>query len=168
MPWLIAAHATGATLALLLGAYNLRHRPKGDRTHRLVGRVWVVAMYWTVLSSFWIKELHPGHFSWIHGLSVFTFCTLTIGLWAARTGRIEHHRGFMTGSYFGLLGAFAGAVTVPVRRIPQLAVHHPVALAAASALCVLAAAAIVRACRGRGVPSTFSESAQPVPAHSGA
>ncbi|MDP9391094.1 MAG: hypothetical protein M3P89_06865 [Actinomycetota bacterium] len=57
-------------------------RTRGDRAHRLVGRVWVVAMYWTVLSSFFIKQLDPGHFSWIHGLSAFTFLTLTLGTWA--------------------------------------------------------------------------------------
>jgi uncharacterized membrane protein len=139
----VAAHATSATVALLLGAYNLRRRPKGDRTHRRIGRVWVIAMYWTVLSSFAIKELRPGHYSWIHGLSLFTFVTLTIGLWAALTGRVRLHRQFITGSYLGLLGAFVGAVAVPVRQIPQLAVHHPVELTLIAAGCVLAAAAII-------------------------
>ncbi len=97
-------------MALVLGAYNLIHRPKGDRRHRLIGRVWVVAMYWTVLSSFAIRELRPGHFSWIHGLSLFTFVTLSIGLWAALTHRVRLHRQFITGSYLGLVGAFIGAV----------------------------------------------------------
>lgn len=96
--------------------YNLMPVPKGDRAHRLVGRIWVLAMYWTVLSSFLIIELRPGHYSWIHGLSLFTFGTLSTGLWAALTGRIRLHPGLMTGSYFGLLGAFVGAVAVPVRR----------------------------------------------------
>jgi uncharacterized membrane protein len=129
---LIAVHAIGASLALLLGAVNLVRKPKGDRAHRIVGRVWVVSMYWTVLSSFFIRELNPGSFSWIHGLSVFTFVTLTIGLWAAMTGRTETHRGFMRGSYFGTVGAFVGASVVPQRAIPQLAVHHPVLLSAAA------------------------------------
>ncbi|HJQ44538.1 MAG TPA: DUF2306 domain-containing protein [Jatrophihabitantaceae bacterium] len=159
MGWLIAAHASGASIALLLGAYNLLHRPKGDLTHRRVGRIWVVAMYWTVVSSFWIKELHPGHFSWIHGLSVFTFCTLTIGLWAARTGRIKQHRDFMTGSYFGLVGAFLGAVTVPVRAIPQLAVHYPELLAVATAGCATVAAAVIRLCRSG--PAEVASPAEP-------
>lgn len=128
---LIAVHAIGAFLALALGAVNLR-RPKGDRSHRIVGRVWVVSMYWTVLSSFFIRELNPGGFSWIHGLSVFTFVTLTIGLWAAMTGRIQTHRGFMRGSYFGTVGAFIGATVVPQRDIPQLAVHNPMLLSMAA------------------------------------
>jgi len=37
-------------------------------------------MYWTIISSFFIQQLRPGHFSWIHGLSVFTFVTLSMGL----------------------------------------------------------------------------------------
>ncbi|HET7328131.1 MAG TPA: DUF2306 domain-containing protein, partial [Nocardioidaceae bacterium] len=125
---LVAAHALGASLALLLGAVNLLRRTKGDRPHRMIGRVWVVSMYWTVLSSFFIRELDPGGFSWIHGLSVFTFVTLTIGLWAAMTGRIQTHRGFMRGSYLGAVGAFVGATVVPQRDIPQLAVDHPMLL----------------------------------------
>src|SRR5262249_40434745 len=106
----IVPHAVGAAVALVLGAYNLIRRTKGDRRHRWIGRVWVIAMYWTVLSSFAIRELRPGHFSWIHGLSLFTFVTLSIGLWAALTHRVGLHRRFMTGSYLGLVGAFIGAV----------------------------------------------------------
>ena len=132
MPVLIAMHAIGASLALLLGAVNLVRQPQGDRPHRIIGRVWVVSMYGTILSSFFIRELNPGGFSWIHGLSVFTFATMTIGLWAAMTGRIQRHRGFMRGSYFGTVGAFVGATVVPQRAIPQLAVHHPLLLSVAA------------------------------------
>jgi uncharacterized membrane protein len=141
----IALHAGGATLALVLGAYNLIRRTKGDRPHRWVGRVWVGAMYWTILSSFTIQELRPGHFSWIHGLSVFTLVTLSIGLWAGMTRRIQTHRRFMTGSYFGLLGAFAGAVAVPQRQIPQWTIHEPAGLALGLTVCLLTAAAVILA-----------------------
>jgi uncharacterized membrane protein len=148
IPWLIPLHASGATIAMVLGAYQLIRRVKGDRRHRTIGAVWVVAMYWTTISSFFIQELNPGHFSWIHGLSAFTFFTLTIGLWMGvtsrgRPGRARHHRGFMTGSYLGLLGAFVGAVVVPVRDIPQWAVHQPLTLAGAALGCVAVAAAVI-------------------------
>jgi uncharacterized membrane protein len=148
----IALHAGGATIAMALGAYNLVRCTRGDRAHRLVGRVWVVAMYWTVLSSFVIKELRPGHFSWIHGLSVFTFGTLSIGLWAGVTGRVRTHRNFMTGSYFGLLGAFVGAVVVPVRRIPQWFLHEPAGLALGAAVSLLLAGVVIALSR-RGGPA---------------
>ena len=144
---LIAAHAAGASLALVLGAWQLLRRPRGDRAHRRVGRVWVVAMYWTVLSSFFITELEPGHFSWIHGLSALTFVTLTAGTWAAVLGRIAVHRQFMTGSYLGLLGAFAGAVAVPSRDIPPLLVHRPVVFTVAVLAVLVASATVVALCR---------------------
>jgi uncharacterized membrane protein len=139
----IALHAGGATIAMALGAYNLIRRTKGDRAHRWVGRVWTVAMYWTILSSFAIRELRPGRFSWIHGLSAFTFVTLTIGVWAAMTHRVAVHRNFMTGSYFGLIGAFVGAVVVPARQVPQWVVHEPAGLALGAAACLLLAGAVI-------------------------
>ncbi len=153
MGWVIPAHAAGATIALLLGGYNLRHRPKGDRIHRRVGRVWVIAMYWTVFSSFAIKDLRPGHYSWIHALSLFTFVTLTIGLWAALTRRVRLHRQFITGSYLGLVGAFVGAIAVPVRHVPQWAVHQPLSLILAGAGCAIASVAAIALSR-RSRPAT--------------
>jgi uncharacterized membrane protein len=152
MAWLIPLHAAGATIAMVLGAYQLFRRIKGDRRHRVLGRVWVVAMYWVIISSFFVKELRPGHFSWIHGLSIFSFGTLSIGLWAALTGRTRVHRGMMTGTYFGLLGAFIGAVVVPVRQIPQWAVHQPLMLTLGALACVGAAAAII-VLSGRPAPA---------------
>ena len=100
-------------------------------------------MYWTVVSSFAIKVLRPGHYSWIHALSVFTFGTLTIGLWAALTHRVQLHRRFMTGSYLGLVGAFVGAVAIPARQVPQWAVHRPLGLAIAVSGCVVVAATLI-------------------------
>lgn len=146
---LIAVHAVGAALALLLGPINLLRRTKGDRPHRLIGGVWVIAMYWTVLTSFFVGELNPGHFSWLHGLSTFTFVTVSIGLWAAMTGRITLHRSFMRGSYLGLLAAFIFAASVPSRDIPQLAVHRPLLLTVSVVGIVLVAAAVVATARRR-------------------
>jgi uncharacterized membrane protein len=128
----------------MLGAYNLCAAAPGDGPHRRVGRIWMAAMYVTVLSSFFIRELRPGHFSWIHGLSVFTFVTLTIALWAALTHRIQTHRNFVIGSYFGLVGAFVGAVVVPVRYIPQAIMHRPAEVALALLGVAVVAVTLVR------------------------
>ncbi|QOT15450.1 DUF2306 domain-containing protein [Paenarthrobacter sp. YJN-5] len=120
---LIAVHAVAASYALIFGAVNLLRRTKSGSLHRIVGRIWVVAMYIVVLTSFGIRTIDGG-FNWLHALSALTFCTLTAGLWAVRTGNIRAHRSFMTGSYFGLIGAFVGVLAVPSRRIPQLAFHE--------------------------------------------
>src|SRR3954467_1861847 len=122
---LIAAHAAGAALALMLGGYVVVRRPKGDRLHRRLGRVWVVTMYWVAFSSFGITQLTPGHFSWIHGLSAWTIVSLTVAVWAAKTGRIRMHRQYMVGSYLGLVGAGLAATAFPIRLVPQTILHAP-------------------------------------------
>lgn len=140
---LIAAHAAGATLAVLLGGYLVLRRRKGDLLHRRVGRIWMVDMYWVVFSSFGIKRLDPGHFSWIHGLSAWTFVSLTMALWAARAHRLDQHRAWVVGTYLGLLGAGIAAVAFPVRMVPQTAVQHPLWLLGAVAGVTALAAVLV-------------------------
>src|SRR3954452_7348286 len=128
---LIALHALGATFSLAVGALVMLRRKKGDLAHRRVGRIWLAAMYWTAGSSFGIRALHPGHLSWIHGLSAWTLVSLTVAWWAARTHRRKLHRDFVVGSYFGLVGAGLAATAFPVRLVPQLLVHEPLVFAAA-------------------------------------
>jgi uncharacterized membrane protein len=118
---LIAIHALAATFALLFGAFQL-FRKKGTRPHKIIGRVWVLAMYTVIFTSFGITTLNGG-FSWLHGLSLLTLITVSIGLYAVFKGNIASHKAFMQGSYFGLLGAFIGVIAVPSRRIPQMAMH---------------------------------------------
>jgi uncharacterized membrane protein len=155
---LIAAHATGALLALVLGTVMVVRR-KGDRSHRRIDRVWMVLMYWVVLSSFGITRLDPGHFSWIHGLSAWTFISLTMAWRGARKGDVRQHRGWAVGSYCGLLGAFAGAVAAPVRLIPRTVVHQPVTAAVATVLVGLVALGIVKAAGLRRFRRTRGEQA---------
>jgi uncharacterized membrane protein len=147
MGWtpLIAAHAAGATLALMLGAYVVLRRRKGDLLHRRLGVVWVVTMYWVAVSSFGIQELSPGHFTWIHALSAWTIVSLTVAVWAAMTHRVRTHRRYVVGSYLGLVGAGIAATAFPVRLVPQTVVHHPAALLVAVAGIALLATGIVRA-----------------------
>ena len=140
---LIAAHAIGATLALMLGGYVVLRRPTGDLRHRRLGRVWVLTMYWVAFSSFGIQQLTPGHFSWIHGLSAWTIVSLTISVWAARTGRIRTHRQYMVGTYLGLVGAGIAAGAFPVRLVPQTLMHAPLLTAVVVANLALVTAAIV-------------------------
>lgn len=124
-PWtavLIVVHAVAASYSLLFGAVQLLRRTKGGKAHRIIGRIWVIAMYVVVLTSFGITTISGG-FGWLHGLSLLTFCTVSVGVWAAVKRRIHSHKSFMQGSYFGVLGAFIGVIVVPERRIPQMAVH---------------------------------------------
>ncbi len=90
---LVATHATAAGLGLLLGAYQLLRRVKGDRRHRVAGWVWVLAMTYVATSSFGIRELAGGRFSLLHALSVVTLVSLVLGILAARRGDVRRHRG---------------------------------------------------------------------------
>ena len=149
MTWslLLATHAFAASVALPLGAWQLFRPTKGDHQHRLLGRTWVVLMLYVSFTSFWIKELNPGEFSYIHILSVVTIVTVSLGVLAAVRGDIKSHRGNMTGSWIGLLGAFIGAVAVPVRHIPTFVVTEPAQAFAAFVAVLITTAVIVTAAK---------------------
>ncbi|WP_342025053.1 DUF2306 domain-containing protein [Arthrobacter citreus] len=124
MDWnpFIATHAVAALYALALGPINILRRRR-DRTHRMLGYTWAGAMYFVCLSSFWIVS--DGHFSWLHGLSVFTTVTVSLGILAAVRRNIRWHMMNMIGSYIGLLTAFIFATIVPSRNIPRLLASDP-------------------------------------------
>lgn len=145
-PWtlLIAVHAAGATLAVVLGGYLLVRRRKGDLLHRRVGRIWMADMYWVAFSSFGIQRLSPGHFTWIHGLSAWTVVSLSMAIWAARTHRMPQHRAWVVGTYSGLVGAGIAAVAFPQRLVPQTAVHDPWLLLASLVGATATAAGVIQ------------------------
>ncbi len=105
MIWL---HLIMALLALGLGMTNLV-LAKGGLRHRIFGWCWMAVMLGVTLSSFAIRELNDGDFSWIHGLTIWTLCSMFIAIYAIRKGRIRTHAGFMTGTMMGVIiaGAFA-------------------------------------------------------------
>lgn len=144
---LIAMHALGATFAAATGAIVLLTPRKGDFAHRRLGLAWMTAMYWTALSSFGIRELRPGHFSFIHLLSLWTLISLTVALWAAVTGRGALHKRWVLGTYAGLVAAGIAAMAFPQRLAPQLMVHHPLVFTAAGLGASLAAVGVALACR---------------------
>ncbi|MDP9391095.1 MAG: hypothetical protein M3P89_06870 [Actinomycetota bacterium] len=54
----------------------------------------------------------------------------------------------MRGSYLGLIGAFLGAVVMPLRDIPQLLIHRPLILAAATCAVAVSTVTVVAVCTG--------------------
>jgi uncharacterized membrane protein len=114
---LLVSHVVAALLVLAIGPVQIFRRRR-DRIHRTMGLLWVAAMYYVCVSSFWIVS--EGHFTWLHGLSAFTLLTVTLGLMGAIRRNIRSHRGNMVGSYIGIAVAFAFAVGAPGRAIPRL------------------------------------------------
>lgn len=106
----IALHLIAAIPALLLGLIMLV-LPKGTPRHKWTGRVWVLLIAVTSLSTIWIGEIDEGGgYSVIHLLSIWTLISVTLAIYFIRRGNRSAHRGFMVGTYLGLLGAAAGAL----------------------------------------------------------
>jgi uncharacterized membrane protein len=140
---LLAAHATTALVCLGLGAQVLLRRRKGDAAHRVAGWCWAAGMAFVATSSFAIRDLREGRLSFLHALSVVTLVSLALGIGAARRHDVPAHRASMRGSYFGLVGAFVGAVAVPGRVIPTFVVTEPLGAAAAAAAVAATTAALI-------------------------
>ena len=162
-PWtlLLVSHVVAALASVLLGGLQVLRRPHGDTRHRVLGRAWVVLILWTAVTSFWIRHIADGAFSWLHVLSVVTLVTVTLGVVNARRGRIQAHRGNMVGSWLGAVGAMLAATAIPGRMIPTYAVAEPggaVAFALSvlvmTVLLVLAGARLARVVDGRAARRT--------------
>lgn len=112
-------------VCLTSGAHVLLRRAKGDAAHRAAGWCWVTGMVFVATSSFAIRDLRDGRLSLLHVLSAVTLISMLLGSRAARRHNRVSHQAKMRGSYFGLVGAFVGAVAVPDRALPTLTVTHP-------------------------------------------
>jgi uncharacterized membrane protein len=136
---LLVSHVVAALFVLAIGPLQIFRRRR-DRIHRTMGLLWVAAMYYVCVSSFWIVS--EGHFTWLHGLSAFTFLTVTLGLIGAIRRNIASHRGNMVGSYIGIAVAFAFAVGAPGRAIPRLLAEDAPTVVYVAGLVVLSVAVV--------------------------
>ena len=101
-------HVAAAVTALALGAAVLR-RSKGDRRHRISGRVYVVCMLVVNIAAL-ITYKETGQFGAFHALAIASLLTLAAGvmpffLGFRGPGHVERHAYFMSWSYVGLVGA---------------------------------------------------------------
>jgi len=113
-PVLVQLHAVAALAAFGLGLWQLA-APKGTRPHRALGWGWAALMALVALSSFGISTRGPGHFSWIHAISLFTLVMLPVALGHARRGRIRQHGWSMLGLFVGALMIAGGFTLLPGR-----------------------------------------------------
>jgi uncharacterized membrane protein len=111
-----AGHVVAAVSALVAGAAVLL-RPKGTRTHRRIGTVYVVAL---VLVNVAALSLHRENaFGVFHALAVASLVTIAVGLSPLLRGKrsepvIATHAYCMTWSYAGLVAAGCGQLAVAV------------------------------------------------------
>lgn len=115
IPVVIWLHILTILVALVLTPPMLLRR-RGDRSHRLFGTVWVVAMLLTAALSLFIHVSGPGRFSIIHILSIFTLVQVPL-LWrAARRHDVRRHRRGVYGMVSGAL-LIAGFFTFSAHRL---------------------------------------------------
>lgn len=105
-PPVLGFHIACALLAMVLGAWLLARR-KGTAFHRGLGRLWVVLMVCTSVTSFPIQA--HGHLSALHLLSVISLLAVAAALVGAWRRNLALHRKSMMGAYAGLViaGLFA-------------------------------------------------------------
>jgi uncharacterized membrane protein len=115
VPLFVWLHLATIGVAMALTPTMLLRR-RGDRLHRQLGWVWVVAMTATALLSFNIAGLQGGGFSVIHILSVWTLIQVPRIVIHARAHRAEKHRSAVRGMVTGAL-VIAGFFTFPFDRL---------------------------------------------------
>ncbi|MDB5175602.1 MAG: hypothetical protein JWM81_460 [Candidatus Saccharibacteria bacterium] len=129
-PWtlVITLHAIVAVTAIVLGTFNAVRMVRGDRLHKAVGRTWAGLMLFISITGLFIGDYKSGIGIFLHGLAIWTIISISLGIYFARRGNIKSHKGFMLGSYFGLLGALIGVISVPTRRVPSYFHAYPLAM----------------------------------------
>ena len=115
IPPLVWAHLLTMIVTLTLTPVMLFRR-RGDKVHRRLGTIWVVAMIATALVSFGIRGANHGGFSFIHLLSIWTLIQVPVIWWSARHHRIVRHRASVRGMVTGAL-LIAGFFTFPFDRM---------------------------------------------------
>jgi uncharacterized membrane protein len=105
-PIAIQIHVVTVVPAAFLGAVILFGR-KGNARHKLLGRIWMVLMVATALSSFFIHQIRLwGDFSPIHILSAVVIVSCGSAIFYARRGNIQAHQSALISAYItGIFGA---------------------------------------------------------------
>ena len=146
-PWtfLIASHAIAASLAMLIGGFQI-FRPKGgDAVHKALGRIWVGLMIYVSIGSFFFGGYGDAIDLFLRGLAIWTLFSVVFAIYQARRGNIATHRGLMVGTHLGLIGAFIGVVAVHTRRVPSWFMAHPLEMTIVALIIIAVAGFIIAA-----------------------
>ena len=115
----IQIHWVTALTALVFGITMLVRR-KGTASHKLIGRMFIILMLVTAVSSFWIREINRGGFSWIHIFIPITFFASWEAIHYIRKGNVKRHKRAVIGMFFGALLIPGLFTLLPGRRMWML------------------------------------------------
>lgn len=118
--WAVQIHLVTVLAAFAIGTWMMI-RPKGTTPHKALGRAYVVLMLASAVSTFWIRGIGHGSFSFLHLLSIFVLLALPFALVMARLGRVRVHCYTMIGVYLGGIW-IAGLLTLLPGRLLHRAV----------------------------------------------
>ena len=117
-PAIIQVHIAAAVISFLVGVVLLTG-VKGSGLHKKLGWTWVVAMAVTAITSFFIKELNPGQFSFVHLVAGYTVIAMPMAIAAIRRKNVASHRRTMTYTFVGGM-LIAGLFTFMPGRLMYL------------------------------------------------
>ncbi len=115
VPGLVWTHLLTILIATALTPVMLL-RARGDRRHRMIGKLWIGAMTATAVISLFIHSSGSSQFSIIHLLSLLTLVQVPLIWWTARHHNIARHRRAVYGMVIGAL-LVAGFFTFPFHRL---------------------------------------------------
>jgi uncharacterized membrane protein len=105
-PLPVILHLATVLPAIPLGIFVLLRR-KGDRLHKVAGRIWMGLMFSTAVISLFIHSINSSDtffgLSPIHFFSVLTIYSVPYSILMARRGNIEAHKRSVTGMFIGAL-----------------------------------------------------------------
>jgi uncharacterized membrane protein len=116
----VQVHLATVVAAFAIGTWMIV-RPKGTAPHKALGRLYVGLMVAAAVSTFWIRGIGAGSFSFLHLLSAGILLALPFAWLMARRGRVELHRYTMIGVYVGGIW-IAGLLTLLPGRLLHRAV----------------------------------------------
>lgn len=94
---MIALHIVAVVFGLVLAAAILAVT-KGTKLHRVLGRLYAIALAITCIGSFAIREVRDGQLSIFHGASVIVLLSIVFGIAARRRGVVWLHALLMLSS----------------------------------------------------------------------
>ena len=115
VPVVVWAHLATILVAVALTPYMLL-TPRGTRSHRRLGRIWVIAMIATAAISLFVHTSNPHGFSVIHLLSLFVLVMAPRVWLSARRHNVAGHRASVRGLVTGAL-LVAGYFTLLETRL---------------------------------------------------
>lgn len=124
----IQIHWVTAILSFFTGLIVLL-LPKGTPFHKLMGRIYVLAMVATAFAGFFIRTadevqgwayLSLKGMTWIHLFIPVTLIGLGMAIWNIKKGNVKEHKSWMLATFLGAL-VITGAFTfLPGRRMHLL------------------------------------------------